>query len=175
MVRTTSSRYAVVMLRQPTSLLAFVAVLGAAACSSQSSSTTAPASSSTSSAPVPSEAAPIDTSQAVAFTEAEVQRLFDLRCVKCHDTGSANVDLSPPFTRDTVGVAVGGASGKTLCGRSSDVRVRIQPGDREASLLWHKVEGTQDCGSPMPFDRGNAPLDAMELARLGLYIDGLPR
>jgi hypothetical protein len=172
MVRTSSPRYPVVMLLRFPSLLAFVTVVASLACSSETASTTAPA---TSSEPAPSEAAPVDTSQAVAFTEPEVQKLFNLRCVKCHDTGSANVDLSPPFTRDTVGVAVGGASGKTICGRSSDVRVRIQPGDREASLLWHKVKGTQDCGSPMPFDRGNAPLDAMELARLGLYIDGLPR
>jgi len=53
------------------------------------------------------------------------------------------------------------------------VAAAIAPGDRAASLLWHKVKGTQDCGSPMPYDKGNKPLDANELERLGLYIDQL--
>jgi hypothetical protein len=83
------------------------------------------------------------------------------------------VNLTEPFTKDTVGVRTGGATGRTICGRGSEHTVRIKPGDREASLLWHKVKGTQDCGDQMPYDKGNKPLDATELERLGLYIDGL--
>jgi hypothetical protein len=121
----------------------------------------------------PTPATPADTPNVAAYSEAEVQDLFDSRCVKCHDARSANVDLSAPFTKNTVGVPTGGTTGKTICGRGSAIAMRIQPGDREKSLLWHKVKATQDCGSPMPYDKGNKPLDATELERLGLYIDGL--
>ncbi|MDB4935953.1 MAG: hypothetical protein JWP87_2925 [Labilithrix sp.] len=153
--------------------LALVAAL-AGACSSTTTSPTsgAPAPSTTASTDPVDDAPPGDT-KLTAYTEAEVQKLFDARCVKCHDATSPNVDLSTPFTEATVNAKTGGATGKTICGRSSDYVVRIKPGDREASLLWHKVKGTQDCGSPMPYDKGNKPLDATELERLGLYIDAL--
>lgn len=160
--------------------LLLATALAAAACSSEttsSSSGSAPVPSSSTTAPddgaPPAEETPPATGPVTAYTEAEVQKLFDIRCVRCHDSTSPNVDLSAPFTRDTVGVKVGGASGKTICGRGSAYELRIKPGDREASLLWHKVKGTQDCGGPMPFDNGNKPLDARELERLGLYIDAL--
>lgn len=148
----------------------------ATACSSTTTSPApngSPATSATSETAPDDEAAPVDTSNLTAYSEAEVQALFNTRCVKCHDSSSANVDLSAPFTKNTVGVATGGSTGRTICGRGSDVAVRIKPGDRAGSLLWHKVKRTQDCGSPMPYDRGNKPLDAAELERLGLYIDQL--
>jgi hypothetical protein len=169
------------------SLLPLSLVLGiagaVAACSSETPSTsgtpapTPSSSSSTSPDDVPDAEAPqpVEAGPLTAYTEAEVQKLFDVRCVRCHDATSPNVDLSAPFTKDTVGVKVGGASGGTICGRGSALKLRIAPGDREASLLWHKVKGTQDCGSSMPFDNGNKPLDATELERLGLYIDGLAK
>jgi hypothetical protein len=147
----------------------------AAACSS---TTTAPATgsppapSTSPTEPGPDEASPDETAL-TPFTEAEVQKIFDVRCVKCHDATSPNVDLSTPFTADTVNVKTGGPSGKTICGRSSDYVLRIKPGDRQASLLWHKVAGTQDCGSPMPYDKSNKPFSATEVERLGLYIDRL--
>lgn len=108
-----------------------------------------------------------------AFTEAEVQKLFDARCVQCHDSRSATLDLSS-FAKNTVGVRTG-ATSKTLCSRTGVIAIRIQPGDRAASLLWHKVKGTQDCGDQMPFGKGSKPLDATQLERLGLYIDTLPQ
>jgi len=104
-----------------------------------------------------------------------VQQLFDARCVRCHDARSATLDLSSPFTAATVGVRTGGTTGKTKCAGVSDFTTRIKPGDREASLLWHKVKGTQDCGEPMPSDKQGKRLDAIELERLGLYIDGLAK
>ncbi len=79
------------------------------------------------------------------------------------------MDLSH-FVRDTVGVPQD-VSGR--CGQSA-YRLRITPGDREASLLWHKVQGTHDCGGTMPAG-GADHFDAMEVERLGLYIDGLGR
>jgi hypothetical protein len=147
----------------------------AVACSVQTTppTTGTPAASATTPADSTSPPSGETPPKTTAYTEAEVQELFDARCVKCHDARSANVDLSAPFTKNTVGVPTGGTSGKTLCGRGSAIAMRIQPGDRAKSLLWHKVKGTQDCGSPMPYDRGNKPLDATELERLGLYIDGL--
>lgn len=117
---------------------------------------------------------PVDGPQKLAaYTEAEVQQLFDARCVRCHDARSATLDLSSPFTATTVSVRTGGETGKTACAGVSDFTTRIKPGDREASLLWHKVKGTQDCGKPMPYDAQGKKLDATELERLGLYIDGL--
>ena len=108
-----------------------------------------------------------------AYTEAEVQKiLLDRRhgCVDCHNSRSDyHMDLNH-FAMDTFGVKPE-AGGK--CGRSA-FRLRIAPGDREASLLWHKVQGTQDCGGTMPAG-GADHLDAIEIERLGLYIDALPK
>ena len=166
-------------------VLRYVAVTAlalAAATAGCSSTTTSP----TTGAPAPSATAPTDPggvdppgeeapAVTTAYTEAEVQKLFDTRCVKCHDGTSTNVDLSAPFRKSTVGVRTGGESGTTVCGRTSEIAMRIQPGDRNASLLWHKVKGTQDCGDAMPFGMGSKPLAAAELERLGLYIDALPQ
>lgn len=106
------------------------------------------------------------------YTEAEVQALFDARCLKCHGSTNGLLDLSAPFTRETVGVATNAGQKKGFCA-SSEYVTRIVPGDREASLLWHKVNGTHDCGSRMPYDKGNKKLDATERERVGLWIDGL--
>ncbi|MCW5833829.1 MAG: hypothetical protein KIS78_15605, partial [Labilithrix sp.] len=117
-------------------------------------------------APEPEEETPPASLE--PYSEADVQALFDERCVTCHDATNALLDLSAPFTRATVGVATntgGGARG--FCASSEHV-TRIVPGDREASLVWHKVKGTHDCGSEMPFDKGNKKLDATELERFGL-------
>ena len=108
------------------------------------------------------------------YTQAEVQKLFDARCLRCHGAKNALLDLSAPFTRETVGIATNAGQERGFCASSKYV-TRIVPGDREASLLWHKVKGTHDCGSEMPYDKGNKKLTATELERLGLWIDGLPK
>jgi hypothetical protein len=150
---------------------AIVLVLLTAGCSAATTAPTpAPAPAST----TPTDpVVPEDPPKAAAYTEAEVQALFDDRCVRCHDATNANIDLSAPFTKTTIGVATGGATKQTLCAKTTAYTVRIVPGSREKSLLWHKVNGTQDCGSPMPYDKGSTPLSATELERLGAYIDGL--
>ncbi|MDF2695217.1 MAG: hypothetical protein K0S65_3600 [Labilithrix sp.] len=145
-------------------------VLGACSSSSTSTPSPAPASSATAEEEGSNEPPPADVQ---AYTQAEVQELFDQRCLECHGPSNALLDLSAPFTRETVGVATNSGQKKGFC-ESSERTTRIVPGDREASLLWHKVKGTQDCGSPMPYDKGNKKLDATELERLGLWIDGLP-
>jgi hypothetical protein len=161
------------VLRIAFGLAALTVVALSAACSSETTSPTregTPAAST--SGTTPDEENPPATDTVVAYTEKEVQALFDARCVKCHDARSANLDLSAPFTASTVGMKTGG-SRSTMCSQTGSIMTRIKPGDREGSLLWHKVKGTQDCGSPMPYDRGNKKLDATELERLGLYIDSL--
>jgi hypothetical protein len=145
-------------------------VLGAfvVACSSSTSSTPEPMS-----GDADAGDSTVDTTQVEAYSEAEVQDLFNDRCVRCHDATSPNLNLTKPFTKYTVGVPTGGTSGATVCGHASKYELRIAPGDRDASLLWHKVQNTQDCGSRMPYEAGDKPLDATELERLGLYIDSL--
>jgi hypothetical protein len=108
------------------------------------------------------------------YTEAEVQTLLRDRrhgCTDCHHAGSdGHMNLAEHFTRDTVGIA---RDAGRRCGQSA-FSLRIAPGDRQASLLWHKVRGTHDCGGRMPAGSA-APLDATEIERLGLYIDALER
>lgn len=145
-------------------------------CSSATAPVTGAGTAASSMAPIdPAVDAPPDDSAStmVAYTQGEVQKLFDARCVKCHDAKSTSLDLRAPFTEATIGVRPGSTAGKTVCGTDGRMTARIVAGDREASLLWHKVKGTQDCGKAMPYDMDNKPLNATELERLGLYIDQL--
>ncbi len=52
---------------------------------------------------------------------------------------------------------------------------RIEPGSRQDSYLWNKINGSQadvgGSGERMPFLRD--PLDAVTIERIGLYIDNL--
>jgi hypothetical protein len=106
----------------------------------------------------------------VAFTDREVQELFDTKCVRCH-TGATTVLELRDFKSHTIDVPAS-TSGKAKCA-DSETPTRIVAGDRQASLIWHKVKGTQDCGDPMPPPSRGSKLTATELERLGLYIDGL--
>jgi hypothetical protein len=150
-----------------------VTALGALGACTSSTSTPAPA---PTDPPATEEAPSGESDPAPAnlepFTQDEIQALFDERCLRCHGPSNALLDLSAPFTRETVGVATNEGQKRGFC-ESSAYKTRIVPGDREASLLWHKVKGTQDCGSRMPYDKGDKKLDATELERLGLWIDGL--
>ena len=117
--------------------------------------------------------APVDAGPAsppTAFTAEEVQDLFSITCVRCHAPNDALLDLSS-FAESTIGVPPG--TGRDAECATSKYRVRIAAGDREASLLWHKVNGTQDCGDRMPPTGKGAKLDAATLERLGLFIDAL--
>lgn len=155
--------------------IALLVVVAPVAFGCSGATTSPPAPASAEPAPVeeePTEPAPEGLE---AFTEAEIQTLFDRRCVKCHGPSNALLDLSAPFTRETVGIATNTGGGQRGFCASSEHGTRIVPGDRAASLLWHKVKGSHDCGSPMPYDKGNKKLSATELERLGLWIDGLAK
>lgn len=150
-------------------VLAFTLALSSVACSSSSTST--PSAPST---PASDDGSTDDagSSGPTAFTQAEVQALFDQRCSRCHDHSNDLLDLSDPFTKQTVGVATSKDPRIGFCSKSKYV-TRVVPGDRDASLLWHKIKGTQDCGNPMPYEKEDTKLTATEIERVGLWIDGL--
>ena len=141
-----------------------------AACTSTTSTPSAP----DASAPTTDDGSATDPTDTTltAFTQAEVQDLFDKRCTKCHDRSNALLDLSSPFTKGTVDIATSKDARRGFCAKSGYGK-RIVPGDRAASLLWHKVNGTQDCGNPMPWEKADTKLTATEIERLGLWIDSL--
>jgi hypothetical protein len=149
----------------------FAGVLALAACSSSSSAPSPPAGAE------PATETGTDTEETetpeaapIAFTTAEVQELFDKKCVRCHSGATTVLDLRG-FESETIGVPAS-TSSKAECS-DSKTPTRIVPGDRNASLLWHKVKGTADCGDPMPPPSKGVKLTAAELERLGLYIDAL--
>jgi len=76
---------------------------------------------------------------------------------------SGGLSLAGDFTMNTVGVP-----------SDSSGLNRIEPGDHNASYLWHKLNGTQGevgGGSQMP--RRNCCLSEAELTGIGAWIDSL--
>lgn len=151
----------------------WLAALVAACSSTSTTSNPTPAPSSTApnggetNGPRPDEETPAGP---VAFTDAQVQDLFDTKCVRCHAGAATVLDLRD-FKTTTIGVPA--ATSKSGECADTATPTRIAPGDRNASLLWHKVSGTQDCGDPMPPPFKGTKLTASELESLGLYIDQL--
>ena len=101
-----------------------------------------------------------------AFTQAEMQALVGARCAPCHVGGaSAGMSLAGDLRANTVNVP------------SSQVPalVRIAPGNRAGSYLFHKISGTHTSvggvGGRMP--AAGPFLSAEEIERVGRYIDGL--
>jgi len=97
-------------------------------------------------------------------TQAEVAAIFLATCNGCHIGGaSGGLSLAGDFTVTTVNVR-SGQSGLDL----------IEPGDRAASYLYRKVEGTHiEAGgrsSRMPL---GAALSADDVETIGLWIDSL--
>lgn len=91
-------------------------------------------------------------------------------CVDCHDAdapgGLAMTDAQQAHAQ-LVGVA---AAGKKCEPMGS---LRVEPGNADASLLIHKLEGHDDeaqpvCGNPMPIKTN---LEADEIARVRAWID----
>lgn len=100
------------------------------------------------------------------MTRDELQLLFDQSC-GCHGGGapSGGMGLAAPFETQTVNVA-------SFSGGGLD---RIEPGDHLASFLWLKVAGQQGAGQGARMPRGGPFLSDVDLARMALYIDQLPR
>jgi hypothetical protein len=61
----------------------------------------------------------------------------------------------------------GAAAGVVACGPKGETRVVA--GDSAASLLYNKVNGTEDCGVRMP--DGKPPLAAADIATFKAWID----
>jgi hypothetical protein len=172
MVETGPERYRRIVMNARFLLLIALAPAVLSACSSSTTPTPGSAE-----PPPPPPAAPEaaeGTEPAVLpYTEAEIQTLFDTQCLRCHGTENTLLDLTAPFAGKVVGVAASTVA-KSECGKSKR-SVRVVAGDREASLLWHKVKGTHDCGEFMPPSRsGIRKLNKTELERVGLWIDALP-
>jgi len=82
------------------------------------------------------------TSKAVTCS-GNVEKLFKKRCLGCHSAEKAKGKL----------VLEGGKAYGNLVGKASSKvpdMVLVEPGDPEASLLWHKLQGTQRQGKAMP-------------------------
>ena len=112
--------------------------------------------------PEPEDPEPEDP-ELVAFSEDEVQTLFNGRCGGCHGGSGGWTFSSIDILGDTVGVP----------SNQSALRY-IEPGDHQSSYLYHKVAGSQTdvggAGARMPL--GGALSDD-ELTRFALFIDEL--
>jgi hypothetical protein len=153
-----------------------LSLFGALAIACTTTTTTSPSSSPPPAGPSTEEDAG-DSTPVETVAKADVQKLFSDRkhgCTSCHDKTDEHglgMDLTD-FAKDTVGVPPASSGGDSACGESS-YKLRIAPGDREASLLWHKVKGSHDCGRAMP-SNGGTRFSATELDLLGRWIDALP-
>ncbi|MDQ3037562.1 MAG: hypothetical protein M3Y87_34525, partial [Myxococcota bacterium] len=102
-----------------------------------------------------------------AFTAAEVQARFDATCSGCHVGGGASGGLAlDSFAATTMNVPA----------LQLPTMDRIEPGDRAASYLYHKLVGSHvmvgGSGNRMPND-GPPYWAPVDIERFGLYIDGL--
>jgi hypothetical protein len=103
-------------------------------------------------------------------TYTEVYAIISAKCAGCHAAGHGGVtngklDMSTKtgaFT-NLVGVTAAG----TKCGTKMEIRVVAS--DSATSLLYNKVNGTQDCGERMPDDNPN--LDAADIGTIKTWID----
>ncbi len=105
------------------------------------------------------------------FTAAEVQTVMTTSCAKsrCHTPGrigvAGDLDLRM-FEAATVNVP----------SQAVPDLSRIEPGDRESSYLFRKIEGTHrdvgGTGGRMPLD-GPPYLDGETIERIGRFIDTL--
>lgn len=102
------------------------------------------------------------------FTAAELQDRFDHECLHCHGPVEpfSSLDLSAPFTDAVVDVL--------------SVQIPsplVKPGDRQESFLylklsWHHLDAGGD-GEGMPPPEDGPPWSAVDIERLGRWIDGL--
>lgn len=92
------------------------------------------------------------TNTSTAFDEVsfsvDIQPLFNIYCVVCHQGASASEGLN----------LESGVSYQNLVNRQSTQSslARVSPGDTQSSYLWHKINGTQGMvggsGARMPYN-----------------------
>jgi hypothetical protein len=82
-------------------------------------------------------------------------------CNGCHGavmpSGKLNMSTKAAAYASLVGVKAAGSG----CGLSGETRVVAN--DHTTSLLWNKVNGTQDCGARMPFGGGALSQEKIDL------------
>lgn len=144
--------------------LFFVSVLSLAACAAETSAPTAE----TATEPTGPGTGPDDQPPAkpVAFTTAEVQKLFEGTCAPCHTQGEAgSLSLAGNFTARTVEVPSKQLPSMKL----------VAKGDRSRSYLFLKVLGTHEAagGSGVKMPKNAAALPAADVEKLGAWIDAL--
>jgi hypothetical protein len=92
-----------------------------------------------------------------------------LACIECHNPppgffdGSLDMSTQAKAYANLVGVAAAGPK----CGTSG--QKRVVAGNSGASLLFHKVQGTQTCGDRMPL--GGPYITDAEVAMFQAWID----
>jgi len=96
---------------------------------------------------------------------ADIQPIWDLRCISCHVAGGSAV-MGPILTSDKSYAAIVGVQSPTA------PLPLVAAGDADGSYIWHKLIGTQadvnGSGSPMPL---GTPLDAADLAKIEQWIN----
>lgn len=85
-----------------------------------------------------------------------VATLLARDCLDCHDVDvlAGGMDLQSGPCEALVGVPATGYA----------PALRVDPGDHEASVLWHKLAQTGEFGGEMPPGRGTAPENATLVA-----------
>ncbi len=110
---------------------------------------------------------PTTTTGGAVDYEADIQPIWDARCVAgCHSAGGSKPDV-PLGPGDSHGTLVGQPSIQLP---SMNM---VEPEDKDNSYLWHKLNNAQadvgGSGSSMPL---GGMLDAGDLAKVESWIDG---
>ncbi len=110
---------------------------------------------------------PADAGVAPTFTNVYAI-IINGTCNGCHNGGmfpSGKLDMSTQALAYAHLVNV--TSAGSGCGAKAEPRVL--PNDHASSLIWNKVNGTQDCGSRMPL--GQLPLSQQKIDLIAEWID----
>ncbi len=120
----------------------------------------------------------MDAGPPATFTQ--VYAIVTAHCGDCHKGtdsgikyGGLNMSTMALAYMNLVGVKAAGTeppgspAGYVACGPTGETRVVA--GDSGASLLYNKVNGTQDCGVRMP--KNGAALSAANIATIKAWID----
>ncbi len=127
-------------------------LLNCASCGTASSSTSTTSSTSTSSSSSSSTSSTTTTTTTTldALTWDEIRQVFAGSCAgaDCHTSDGSSGGLSDLDNFDAGHANLVNAD--TACFNAAPNK-RVVPGDPDASFLLNKLEGTQNCGSSMPF------------------------
>jgi hypothetical protein len=107
-----------------------------------------------------------DGSASAAPTFRQAYAILSANCSPCHTSeNDGSLDMSSRVL--AYGNLVEQDAEGTACRGGG--RVRVVPGDAQASLLVQKLEGTQDCGARMP--RGRTPLPEASIDLIKAWIE----